>query len=211
MKRKLIVFDFDGTLADSLPWLMNAFDETADRYRFDRLDRGNLEMLRGFDARQILSHHRVPLWKLPFIVRHVRARMQRDITGIEPFPGIAVALEALTARGLKLAIMTSNSSDNVVQILGGRNAGLFHHLECGISLFGKGARLRKLLGASGSAPGEAIFIGDEVRDAQAAAEAGVPFGAVAWGYSHLRTLISHGAQETFNSVAELVTKLAPAG
>jgi phosphoglycolate phosphatase len=139
--------DFDGTLADTLPWFVNTFDEAADRYRFKRLDRSSIAALRGLDAKQMMVRHEIAFWKLPFIVRHMRALMKRDVAGIRLFPGIDHALRDLSERGAILAMVTSNSRANVLRILGPENAKRFSHFECA-SVFGKRAKLRKVLAAS---------------------------------------------------------------
>jgi phosphoglycolate phosphatase len=207
MKYKLVIFDFDGTLADSFECTLKAFNTVALRHNLKRLDRHELEALRHLDARAILSHLGIPLWKLPAIARHLRAAVGRTIAEIKPFPGIHETLACLSERGVRLAMATSNSLNNVEHVLGTQHLALFHHLECGTSLFGKAARLRRILGHSRIAPPEAILIGDEIRDAQAAARTGIAFGAVTWGYTHGGALRDHGPQETFAAVPELVTRL----
>ena len=37
MRYNLVIFDFDGTLANSLPWFSRVLNEVADRYRFKRV------------------------------------------------------------------------------------------------------------------------------------------------------------------------------
>jgi phosphoglycolate phosphatase len=208
MTFKLVIFDFDGTLADSLPWFLDAFDRVADRYRFERLARGEIDGLRHFGARHLLAHCRVPTWKLPFIARHLRSLMRRDIATIRPIPGVEDALTSLAVKGVELGLLTSNSRENVTCVLGPKTSALFRYWECGSSLFGKTAKLRKLLRATGYARDEVIFVGDEIRDAEAARDALIPFGAVAWGFTHLSSLAAHDVAETFVDVEELVEKLA---
>jgi phosphoglycolate phosphatase len=207
MPRRLVIFDFDGTLADSFPWFIEAFDLAAQRFRFERPDRGRIDELRDLDARQILARHRIAAWKVPFVAGFLRKEMAREITRIGLFPGVGVALETLAARGLQLALLTSNSYRNVAEVLGPR-VKHFRDLECDASLFGKTTPLRRLVAASGVAVHEVIFVGDEIRDADAARRAGVAFGAVAWGYTRLNSLAAHGPAMTFASVEELVTKLS---
>lgn len=208
MSYKLVVFDFDGTLADTFPWFLRNFDRAAERFGFDRLDRANAAALRGLDARAILRHHRVPLWKVPAIARFMRARMAEDIAEIALFAGMDETLESLAERGCQLAVVSSNTIANVRAVLGPANAQRIRHYECGASLFGKARRLRRVLAASGVAPANAILVGDELRDGDAAREAGIAFAAVAWGYTRADALAAHGADLTFASVAELAAALA---
>ena len=207
MSRKLIIFDFDGTLADTFPSFLRVFDQAADKYGFKRLDRERQGVLRGLDARQIMAHHDIPLWKVPAIARFMRARMADDIAHIKLFPGIDHALRSLHAQGVMLTIVTSNSPGNVRAILGPELIALFSHVECGASLFGKPSKIRKVLAAaiaSGTAPEHAMLIGDEIRDARAAADAGIGFGAVAWGFNHVDALAAQHPQRIFRHIDDLL-------
>lgn len=200
---KLIIFDFDGTLADTFPSFVRVFDRAADRYGFKRLDRERQGDLRGLDARQIMAHHDIPLWKVPAIARFMRLSMGDDIANIKLFAGIGQALRDLHAQGVVLTVVTSNSPGNVRAVLGPELLALFTHVECGASLFGKAAKVRKVLAATGVARQHAMLIGDEIRDAKAAADAGVEFGAVAWGFNHVDALIARHPRHVFRQVAEL--------
>jgi phosphoglycolate phosphatase len=203
MKPRLVMFDFDGTLADSFSWFLEVANEVADRFRFDRFDRSDLESLRGLGAAQLIKRQRVPLWKLPLIARHARALMARDIARITLFAGISTALAELASAGLTLAIVTTNSRTNVLRVLGPATASLVSELECGASLFGKASRLRRVLRRTGVPRTEALFVGDEIRDAVAARAAGIAFGAVAWGYTRLETLRAQAPACVFERVEDL--------
>jgi phosphoglycolate phosphatase len=208
MAYRTLICDFDGTLADSFECALDAFDAAAGRFGFDPPDRTRIATIRQQDARQILAHHRVPLWKLPFIARYVRKFVARNADRIVTFPGIEAALTELADRGATLALLTSNSQRNVTRILGTDFTDRFRLVESGAALFGKAQRLKRLLRSAGIAPQEALFIGDEIRDAAAARYCGVRFGAVGWGYTSLESLLAYGADETFRSVEELSAKLS---
>jgi len=62
-KYKLIIFDFDGTLADSFPWFISIYDELAQRFKLPRLDKAQLEQFRQVDMRRIFKDKKIPLWK----------------------------------------------------------------------------------------------------------------------------------------------------
>jgi phosphoglycolate phosphatase len=208
VKYKLAIFDFDGTLADTLPWFFSAVNRMAEKHGFKKIEEGEVNMLRGYSARQIVAHLGVPAWKLPRISIDMRRLMAEDIRQIRPFEGIGAMLQGLWDKGVALAVITSNAYDNVRHVLGGECASLISYYECGTSLFGKRGKLRSVLKKSGVRSGEAIFIGDEIRDIEAARAEGVPFGAVAWGYTHVEALETHAPAEVFADVGEIVEKVA---
>jgi phosphoglycolate phosphatase len=204
LDRKLIIFDFDGTLADTLSMFLQIFDEAADKYGFKRLDQSRKQSLRALDARQLMKIHEVPLWKVPAIASFMRASMGRNIDGIRLFAGMDEALRALKAQGVQLTIVSSNSRSNVLKILGPETAALFSQFECGASLFGKLPKIRKVLAATGVAREHVMLIGDEIRDAKVSAEAGVAFGAVAWGFNNIDVLLAEKPRRVFRQVADLL-------
>lgn len=205
---RLAVFDFDGTLADSLPWFMGAMNDVADRFRFRRVLHDELQELRGWDAHRIVRHLGVPTWKMPLIMRHVRERMAGDLEHIPLFPGVEEMLERLASRGVTLAVVTSNSEANVRGILGARAAGLVRHFGCGASLFGKRPKIRAVLRATGVPAARALYVGDEIRDLHAARAERVAFGAVSWGYTSREALAAHHPDAIFDSVEEIVERVA---
>jgi phosphoglycolate phosphatase len=204
---KLIIFDFDGTLANTFRVFLDIFDDLANKYKFRLFERHNLEYLRGLDARQILKHHKVPFWRLPHLSQEFRRTMERRLPGVALFEGIDAVLRELSAAPVQLGIASSNSYANVIQVLGAIHTSSFRYFECGVSLFGKTAKLRSILARSKCKPSETVLIGDEIRDAEAAAAAGIPFAAVAWGYNHLNALRSHGASLAISRVEEIPSKL----
>ena len=203
MSYRLAIFDYDGTLVDSFPWFMRIFDEVADHFGFRRLDRDRLDSLRGLGARELVRAFDVPAWKLPLIATHVRKLAKRDRDDIRLFDGVADMLHALAAQGTAIAVVTSNSEDNVRHALGPGLAALVRHYECGASLFGKGRKLRNAVKHGGRAPREALVIGDEIRDLEAARAEGLRFGAVGWGYTTLQALRAQGPDEVFAAVADI--------
>lgn len=207
---KLAVFDFDGTLADTFDWFLSIADQTADRYGFLRLDRSNMEALRGLSARELLKRQRVPSWKLPLIARDMRAAAGRDCHAFQLFPGAADALVALSEAGVKLALVSSNAETNIRRVLGTELANRVGVWACGASLFGKAAKLRAVCKAAGVRPDQAIKVGDELRDIDSAREAGLAFGAVAWGFTRPEALRAAEPERLFESFEDLAAQLTGA-
>ena len=178
-------------------------DRLADEFGFDRVDKDQFAILRRHDAATLLRLHHVPLWKVPFIAARFRRLMAQQIHMIVPFPGVADLLGQLAQAGSTLAVVTSNSCANVRRVLGKKSMGLLAACEGGVSIFGKRAKLRKILRRSGIHPAQAIFIGDEIRDIEAARDAGIASGAVAWGFTALDALKAHSPDMLFANVAEM--------
>jgi phosphoglycolate phosphatase len=179
---RLVAFDFDGTLADSFPWFCANLNDVAARYRFRQVEAGETERLRGLSARAILKDLGIPAWKVPLIARHMRALATRDAPQLRLFSGIREMLAGLDAAGFTLAVVSSNSEANVRCALGA-SAESIRHYACGASLFGKARHLRAVARAAGVEPAAMLAVGDEIRDADAAAQARCAFAAVAWGYN----------------------------
>lgn len=208
MKYKLVIFDFDGTLADSFPWLVSVLDQAADRFGYDRPGPDQIDQWRKVNARDMMRQYKVSFWKMLSISRFIHKQMARDIQQIPLFAGVDALLQRLAEQEIRLALVTSNSHENVQRVLGPRVSALIHHFECGVSLLGKQSKFRKILRKSGVRPEEAICIGDEIRDIEAARAAQIPFGAVSWGYTHVESLLEHAPQEVFASVGEMAERLA---
>jgi len=204
---RLAIFDFDGTLADSAGWLLRNVNPVADRYGFERIPHDAVDELRGLDGRALLRRLNIPMWKLPLIARHMHALMSRDADEIVLFDGAAELLGTLRAGGIALAIVSSNSEANVRRVLGPANAALIGHYGCGAGLFGKGARFRQAVRRAGVRPGEAIGIGDELRDIDAAEAEGLASGAVTWGYATPTVLRARRPTFVFDSMAAIAEAL----
>lgn len=209
MRYRLAIFDFDGTLADSGPWMVKALNEAAPIFGYRPVRDEEIEALRGKDNRTIIREMGVPMWKLPFIAHHIR----RKAAAAPPpplFAGVPEALATIHRSGVRLAILSSNSEQTIRAALG-LEAGLIDLYACNAGLFGKAAKFKRLLKRTGIAPQDAIGIGDEVRDIEAGHAAGVTCAAVSWGYATPALLQANGADVVFASVAQVAEYLTAQG
>jgi phosphoglycolate phosphatase len=206
---RLVLFDFDGTLADSLPWFIAAFNELAGPLRFRRLGPDEVERTRAMGPRQVMRLLGVPWWKVPLIAQRMRRQMAAHTERIRPFDGVPEMLRRLAEAGLEMGVVTSNAERNVRAILGD-SAAHFRHWKCEASLFGKPAQLRALLRETRAAPREVLCVGDELRDAEAARAAGLDFAAVTWGYATPEALRATRPALVFDSVADIAAQLGHA-
>ena len=201
-KYKLAIFDLDGTLSDSLPWFFRVVNSIADKHRFRRIEADDVELLRGKSSREIIRHLEVPMWRIPVIATDMRRLKSQSIDAIPLFAGVELMLQELSRRGIALAVVSSDSESNVRRALG-EHAALISEFAGGASLFGKAAKFKAVLKRTGIAAGGAICIGDEVRDGEAARQAGIDFGAVCWGYAKPEALQATSPVLVFDSVADI--------
>ncbi len=208
MKYKLAIFDFDGTLADSFPFILSIIDHLADKYHLARINPEDICELRKMHTRDLMRQFNVPMWKLPLMGRNVSSLMMKNSGQIQLFEGIDAVLRDLADLGIILVLVSSNSLDVIQQVLGSEIASLFSHFECGSSIFGKKGRFKKVLKKFDMQPSDVISIGDEIRDLEASRKMNIPFGAVSWGYTDPTTFESLNPNYVFQSVNDIKTILA---
>lgn len=198
------IFDFDGTLADSLELVISEYNRIAPRFRVKPIERKDLPRLRQLKARAAMNEHNVSFWKLPFLVSTMRSAMHAHVDGLHPYEGIPEALRQLAASGCRCSILSTNSSENIARFLERHDLKLFEHIAGGSSMFGKARALRKLIKRANFELDRVYYVGDEVRDVEAASAAGVRSIAVSWGYADRGALMAQGPNHLLDTPNQLV-------
>ena len=206
-RRPLVIFDFDGTLADSWTIAVDELRGAATLFGLRQLTPEEVEELRGRTSRQVFDTLGVALWKIPRIAAHMRRRFEERASDITLFAGVPQMLHALADAGAVIGVVSSNSETTVATVLGPQTMRLVAHVECGSSLFGKSRRFLRLMNAVGAAPADTIAVGDESRDLDAAGAAGITGWAVEWGYARPALLQALAPGRTFATVAALTARL----
>ncbi len=201
---RLVIFDFDGTLADSGDWFISMTNGVADRFKFRRITDEEVDMLRGRSSREVVEYMGVAKWKMPLIAIHARKLVAQHASNIPLFPGVPELLHGLRRSGVTIALVSSNSEANIRKILGPELSALVTYFNCGASMFGKTPKFRAVLRKARVAPKDVISIGDETRDIEAAAKAGVSSGAVTWGYARPEILAAHNPTVLFMGMDEIL-------
>jgi phosphoglycolate phosphatase len=203
----LAIFDFDGTLADSWRLMGRAIVDAADQFGYRRLTAEEAEALRGKDNKAVMAAMGVKMWQLPRIALHMRRVALSRAGEIHLFGGVDTMLQALATADVRVAVVSSNGEEAIRTVLGPQLSSLVADFECGAAIFGKAAKFRRVVQRSGVAPAQAIGVGDEVRDIDAAHGAGIASAAVTWGYATRDILESRSPTHVVTRVDELTALL----
>ncbi len=193
MPYKLVIWDFDGTLADSLAAAVVIFNRLAHELGYKPLT--DIATARTIGTRQFLKQHGISLWRLPRLVRkyHTAAALEAD--KLKLFPDLAPVLTHLANQGIRLGVLSSNTEDNIRRCLRTNHVEEAFVFVVGYPrFFGKGKALRRIVREENRAVEEVLYIGDEVRDIEAARKAGVTVAAVTWGF-HAEQLLRASAPD----------------
>ena len=203
---KTIIFDFDGTIADSFDTVFAISNRLADEFGFPITPLEDVDAWKNLSSQEILRRSNVPFVKLPFLLRRLRFELNQEIAGLQPIAGIKEALLELKRQGHHLGIVTSNSRQNVIAFLAAQDMReVFDFVDSGLTLFGKGRIIQKILRHNRIDPATAIYVGDETRDVEAARKIGIKVIAVCWGFNSCKVLGAQQPDFLITNPAELVT------
>lgn len=189
MTQKVIIFDFDGTIADTVDALVTIANRLALEFGYVPINSQELVLLRNLTAREIIKYSGVSLFKIPFMVKKVKGELKHKIPELTPIEGINAALIELHNQGYHLGIITSNSQENVNQFLKCHNLDyLFDFIYSGVTILGKTTIINNLLRQKQFKPEVVIYVGDETRDVESAKKANIKVVAVSWGFNSSEAL-----------------------
>ena len=137
MQTKILLFDFDGTIADTVDAAMRAYNEVARENNYKLISKENLPALRNRSAMDNVRDFGIPLLKLPFIVKKVRAILKNEIPNFKVIEGLAESLRLLKNKGCKLYIISSNSKENMRSFLEHNHIGECDQIYSVSNFFGK--------------------------------------------------------------------------
>lgn len=181
--KKIIIFDFDGTLADTFPISSEIFKQVVKDYGYDEITDEDIQKLRDMSIWQIIMHFKFPIWKIPELLNRVREKAFNYVEYIKPFDGIKEMLYGLKKKNVKLGILTSNSKKIVEAFLKHKKFPKFEFIESELNIFKKPRHLKNAISKYKFSKNEVVYVGDEVRDILASQETGIDVIAVTWGYN----------------------------
>ncbi len=198
---KYIVFDFDGTLADTFEVIKNIIQKD---YEVSEKD---FELLKEMGLKKIIKKLNIPYWQVPKISSIIMSKL-KDNSNIKIFPGIIDILCELK-NNYKLGIVSSNTKENITKILReNKIENLFEFIYSNSSIFGKHLVLKKMCKKLNIKPSELIYVGDEDRDIIAAKKLNIKSMAVTWGFNSEKRLEKENPDYIASSPGQILEKLA---
>lgn len=179
---KYILFDFDGTLADSKDVFISAWNQLADKYKFKKIHHQDLDALRKLSIKERAKQLNFPLYKIPLVIPEVYRLYKKSIKDIILFDGVKLLLDELESRGYQIVIISSNSEGNIKEFLRENAVDSVKEVLCSSKIFGKDQVIKKFLQTNKLKGSEVIYIGDECRDIIACKKVPVKIIWVGWGY-----------------------------
>ena len=209
MPYRTVIFDFDGTLADTLEESRRIYNILAPDYRLRPVSADELPALRDFSLLELLDHLGIPKRKVPSLLSRGTSLMRGNITTLPLIPGIAEILPTMRERAECFGILTSNATANVDLFL--KAHGLRQHFDFISStskLTGKSKHLRAICKTFSAKPEAMLYVGDEIRDIKAAKKAGIAMAAVTWGFNSAESLQAEAPEHLITDPHQLL-KLVP--
>ncbi|MEZ4828325.1 MAG: HAD hydrolase-like protein [Bacteroidia bacterium] len=117
MQRKLLIFDFDGTVADTLIVAEQIMHELAPEFNLPRVTRQEIIHLKHKSIPELLKISGLSWHQVPSFVRKARLGFKKYMDQVKPITGIPDILRSLRNRGYRMGILTSNSKDSVRDFL----------------------------------------------------------------------------------------------
>ncbi|HOK49518.1 MAG TPA: HAD-IA family hydrolase [Sedimentibacter sp.] len=191
MKYKYLIFDFDGTLADTEEANFIIYQKLAEKYNLRNITLDELGHLKRMSAKDVMAYIELKKRYLPFLLKKGKKLLTQDIKSINLCkPDIFEIIGRLRQMGIKTAIITTNSKKNVKLFLEAHNVDVID-LVVSAAMFGKEAKMKKIVRKGKLDLSEYLYVGDEIRDITAARKAGMDIASVAWGYNTVESLKSH--------------------
>lgn len=180
MSKRLVIWDFDGTLADTLRIALHVFNDLAEDRGFLPID--DPDSVRDMSMSEFLAAHKVRMHQIPAAFAELLRRIHQRRRTIRMNDGIAAAVSKLHNSGIEQAVVSSNNAATISGCL--KQAKIeqcFRSIHGTSRLFGKSKTLQRVAAKYGRTPQQVLYVGDEIRDIEAARAAGTACAAATWG------------------------------
>lgn len=205
---KYIIFDFDGTLANSQDVFMHAWNIFADQYNYKHVVPEDLIATRHLTLQQKAKQFRFPMHKLAIILPKIYRYFREHVQEVRLFDGIKEMLDKLTQNGYTVVILSSNAKENIELLLQQEQIHSVSEVLTSSKLFGKDTVIKKFMKQQQLTAEHVLYVGDELRDILACNKVGVPFMWVSWGLDGFELIEKENPKYVVHTPEEVTEKLS---
>ena len=204
-----VVFDFDGTIADSKSAILSVYNQVAEKHRFNPMLETDIPVLSRLSIPERCRKMNVPLYKLPALMVEVTRSYRNVVDSVAAFDGMIPVLQTLHRHGLTVGIISSNSAENIQRFLA-RNGmdSVVQRVHCSSNMFGKDKVISRYLKKYGLSPEQVLYVGDEERDVVACKKTKLRVLSVSWGIESLDVLTRAGPDFIAHQPADILQRVA---
>ena len=185
-----IIFDFDGTIADSMMLVISIFRELTGWQGAQTPE--DIARMRRMPVRKVIKEVKVPLYQAPALLVRGRKMMSARLAEVPIFAGMSNVVHTLHRRGHRMLVMSTNSTQNVESFLRLNHLeNYFQSVYGGVGLLNKAGALRRITRINHIDRKTCFYIGDEQRDIDGARRVGIKAVGVSWGYNDAELLRAH--------------------
>lgn len=185
---KAVIFDFDGTIADTLALMVRCLRKQDHDQRYKDI---TFAEVRKHSVAHLVYRLMREMKLSPLAILSLQKRITTCMAAqheeITLFPRIKELIGRLREHHYHVAIVTSNGSAFVNAVLQ-RHKLIVDSVYAGNSLFGKHRRLARVKAQLRLGDGDVLYVGDEIRDIHAARKAQMPIISVTWGFNDEESL-----------------------
>lgn len=196
-----LIFDFDGTLCDSVATNIAIANKYFGMFGIAPT---NIEELRRIGLRGLLQSRRIPKLFYMFIGPISHWEFQRHLPSLNLFPWTAQVIPQLSSHH-QLGILTNNSARVVKSILTRHNLDQnFSFIYSQSNIFSKRDSLQQIISTNNYNPAQTYYIGDGIRDIEAARTLGINSIGVTWGFESDELLASAHPTQLISNPSQLL-------
>jgi len=188
-RKTTILFDFDGTLAETMMLIHEIFNRLSGVYGYRHLPEAELQECRHLTVHEFIVRAGIPRWKVPLIAIHARRLMHQEMDLVQPPAGLVDVLTRIHESGrYVMDILTSNRRENVLKFLLRHGMDWFDEVEATRAVLSKRRRVEQYIRQKRLDARNLFYIGDTTIDVESAQHAGARTVAVAWGLNTVEAL-----------------------
>lgn len=201
---KTVIFDFDGTLADTEQWSLDIYNELAVKYNYKSYTLSEFEEMKKLPLSKIISMIDIPYTKIFLLLKEGQKILKKHINDVHAFnddlKNVLIKIKELTGT---IGIVSSNTKKNIKRFCKNKDIENMNFIFSS-PLFAKEIKIFRIINKYNLKPDEVLYVGDELRDVESSKKAGIKIAAATWGYNDRSLLQQSNPDFLIDDITELI-------